>query len=109
MKTVIHLTPYEIVDYLRELACVDERGLRRLPNSLDDKVFNAAANIIEFITTGHKIVPQEPTDEMMLAGVKQRNDKSFFNLNDAFHVYCAMIAAAPTNRHSDGNQEGIGK
>ncbi|WP_368649686.1 hypothetical protein [Brucella intermedia] len=54
MKTIVELratpvptTPAEIVDYLRECACVDDRGLRRMPNWLDDEVFNAAADMIE--------------------------------------------------------------
>lgn len=58
MKTIVHLktthvpsTDAEIVDYLRECACVDDCGLRRLPNWLDDEVFDAAANMIELLTS----------------------------------------------------------
>lgn len=57
METIVHLkatpvpsTPAEIVEYLRECACVDDRGLRRLPNWLDDEVFDAAARLIEELT-----------------------------------------------------------
>lgn len=44
-------TTAELVDYLRTMACVDERGLRRLPNYLDDQVFDAAADLIEKLMT----------------------------------------------------------
>lgn len=40
-------TPDEIVEYLRTEACVDERGMRRLPNWIDDEVFEAAADLID--------------------------------------------------------------
>lgn len=40
-------TPKEVVEFLREEACVDERGMRRRPNWLDDEVFNRAAQLIE--------------------------------------------------------------
>lgn len=46
LVTVPH-TPDEIVEYLRTEACVDERGMRRLPNWIDDEVFDAAADLID--------------------------------------------------------------
>jgi hypothetical protein len=44
--THVPATPAEIIEYLRECACVDDRGIRRLPNWLDDEVFDGAADLI---------------------------------------------------------------
>lgn len=41
------------------------------------------------------VVPAEATHEMMQAGQDQRNAKALFDLNDAFHVSRAMLAARP--------------
>lgn len=37
----------ELVEYLRTMICVDDRGMRRLPNYVDDQVCDAAADLIE--------------------------------------------------------------
>jgi hypothetical protein len=37
----------ELVEYLRTMICVDDRGMRRLPNYVDDEVCHAAADLIE--------------------------------------------------------------
>lgn len=41
-------TTAELVDYLRTMSCVDyDTGLRRMPNFVDDQVFDGAADLIE--------------------------------------------------------------
>ncbi|TQX91258.1 hypothetical protein EQW76_00515 [Rhizobium sp. rho-13.1] len=40
-------TVEDLISYLREMICVDEQGMRRMPNYVDDEVCNAAADLIE--------------------------------------------------------------
>jgi hypothetical protein len=56
--------------------------------------FEAAIRSALVEPEGWQLVPVEATQKMMEAGQSQRNCKAQFDLNDAFHVYRAMLAAA---------------
>jgi hypothetical protein len=57
--------------------------------------------------SGMVMVPKTATTEMMQAGKRQRNAKALFDENDAFHVWSAMLDAAPSP-FSQANTEGEG-
>lgn len=52
------------------------------------------------VPEGWKMVPMEPTHSMMKAGQDWRNARALFDLNDAFHVYRAMLSASPNPEES---------
>lgn len=52
----------ELVEYLRAMICVDDHGMRRLPNYVDDQVCDAAADLIE------KLLAERAPPETNLVG-----------------------------------------
>ena len=56
---------------------------------------------------GWRMVPDEPTPEMLKVGVDARWQSAFRNANNVFEIYGAMLAAAPEPPVSDGMTQAV--